>query len=26
MATHTIEQLDRVLEAFEKVGKKLGVI
>ncbi len=26
MATHTEEQLDRVLEAFENVGKKLGVI
>jgi len=26
MATHTDEQLDRVLEAFEKVGKKLGLI
>jgi len=26
MATHTEEQLDRVLEAFEKVGKELGVI
>jgi len=26
MATHTDEQLDRVLEAFEKVGKELGVI
>ncbi len=26
MATHTIEQLDRVLEAFKKVGKQLGVI
>jgi 8-amino-7-oxononanoate synthase len=26
MATHTEEQLDRVLEAFEKVGKQLGVI
>lgn len=26
MATHTDEQLDRVLEIFEKVGKKLGVI
>ena len=25
-ATHTDEQLDRVLEAFEKVGKKMGVI
>ena len=26
MATHTDEQLDRVLEAFEKVGKEIGVI
>ena len=26
MATHTTEQLDRVLDAFEKVGKQLGVI
>ena len=26
MATHTKEQLDRGLEAFEKVGKKFGVI
>jgi 8-amino-7-oxononanoate synthase len=26
MATHTEEQLDRVLDAFEKVGKKLGLI
>lgn len=26
MATHTDEHLDRVLEAFEKVGKALGVI
>ncbi len=26
MATHTDEQLDRVLSAFEKVGKKLGLI
>jgi len=26
MATHTDEQLDRVLEAFKKVGKKLGLI
>jgi 8-amino-7-oxononanoate synthase len=26
MATHTAEQLDRVLEAFKKVGKQLGVI
>ena len=25
-ATHTEEQLDRVLEVFEKVGKKMGVI
>jgi len=25
-ATHTDKQLDRVLEVFEKVGKKLGVI
>ena len=26
MATHTDEQLDRVLDAFEKVGEKLGII
>ena len=26
MATHTDEQLDRVLETFEKVGKSIGVI
>ena len=26
MATHTDEQLDRVLNAFEKVGRKLGII
>ena len=26
MATHTEEQLDKVLAAFEKVGKQLGVI
>jgi len=26
MATHTPSQLDRVLEAFHKVGKRLGVI
>jgi 7-keto-8-aminopelargonate synthetase-like enzyme len=26
MATHTSEQLDRVLAAFEKVGKALGLI
>jgi 7-keto-8-aminopelargonate synthetase-like enzyme len=26
MATHTDEQLDKVLGIFEKVGKKLGVI
>jgi 8-amino-7-oxononanoate synthase len=26
MATHTDEQLDRVLEAFKKIGKKLGYI
>jgi 8-amino-7-oxononanoate synthase len=26
MATHTEEQLDRVLEAFKKVGKRLGLI
>ena len=25
-ATHTDEQLDRVLEVFEKIGKKMGVI
>ncbi len=26
MATHTDEQMDRVLEAFERVGKEIGVI
>lgn len=26
MATHTEEQLDKVLDAFEKVGKQLGLI
>ncbi|MBM4145402.1 MAG: pyridoxal phosphate-dependent aminotransferase family protein [Nitrospira sp.] len=26
MATHTDEQLDKVLKAFEKVGRKLGLI
>jgi len=26
MATHTTEQLDRVLDIFEKVGKQLGII
>ena len=26
MATHTDEELDRVLEIMEKIGKKLGVI
>jgi len=26
IATHTDEQIDRVLEVFEKVGKKMGVI
>jgi len=26
MATHTDEQLDRVLEIFEKVGRELGII
>jgi 8-amino-7-oxononanoate synthase len=26
MATHTEEQLDKVLTAFEKVGKKMGII
>jgi len=26
MATHTEEQLDKVLAAFEKAGKELGVI
>lgn len=26
MATHTDEQMDRVLEVFEKVGKELGLI
>jgi 7-keto-8-aminopelargonate synthetase-like enzyme len=25
-ATHTDEQLDRVLEVFQKVGKKFGII
>jgi hypothetical protein len=25
MATHTTEQLDRVLDAFALVGRKLGV-
>ena len=25
-ATHTVQQMDRVLEVFEKVGKKMGVI
>jgi hypothetical protein len=26
MATHTDEQLDRVLELFEKIGRKMGII
>lgn len=26
MATHTDEQLDRVLETFERIGRKMGVI
>jgi 7-keto-8-aminopelargonate synthetase-like enzyme len=26
MATHTFEQIDRALEKFEQVGKRLGVI
>jgi 7-keto-8-aminopelargonate synthetase-like enzyme len=26
MATHTDEQMDRVLTLFEKVGKQVGVI
>jgi 8-amino-7-oxononanoate synthase len=26
MATHTDEQLDRVLAIFEKVGKEIGLI
>ena len=26
MATHTDEQLDKVLEIFEKVGKEVGAI
>ena len=26
MATHTFEQIDRSLEAFQKVGKELGII
>jgi 8-amino-7-oxononanoate synthase len=26
MATHTDEQLDKVLAAFEEVGKTLGII
>ena len=25
-ASHTIEQIEQALNAFEKVGKKLGVI
>jgi glycine C-acetyltransferase len=25
MATHTTDQLDRVLDAFARVGRKLGV-
>ena len=25
-ATHTDEHLDRVLEVFEKIGKKIGII
>jgi 8-amino-7-oxononanoate synthase len=26
MATHTDEQLERVLETFQKVGRQLGLI
>jgi len=26
MATHTDEQMDKVLEVFEKVGKEMGLI
>jgi 8-amino-7-oxononanoate synthase len=26
MATHTDEELDQILDAFHKVGRKLGVI
>jgi 7-keto-8-aminopelargonate synthetase-like enzyme len=26
MATHTDAQLDRILDAFERAGRKLGVI
>jgi 7-keto-8-aminopelargonate synthetase-like enzyme len=26
MATHTTEQLDRVLEAFARVGRQLGLV
>jgi len=26
MATHTDEQIDRVLETYEKIGKKFGII
>jgi hypothetical protein len=26
MATHTREHLDRALEAFEKVGRAMGII
>jgi 7-keto-8-aminopelargonate synthetase-like enzyme len=26
MATHTFDQMDRVLAIFEKVGKEMGVI
>jgi 7-keto-8-aminopelargonate synthetase-like enzyme len=26
MATHTEEQLNRVLDAFQKVGKQMGII
>ena len=26
MATHTDEQLDRVLDIFEKAGKEMGII
>jgi 8-amino-7-oxononanoate synthase len=26
MATHTFEQLDRVLAIFEKVGRELGIL
>jgi 8-amino-7-oxononanoate synthase len=26
MATHTEEQLDKILDAFERAGRELGVI